>query len=148
MLFCLRIWCSWSKDGNRGGDATRRSSEAGAGVLHTNDACVASKSIDGMAKVMAAIVEVIGKFKLTASGKKPDTLLMRVKPKKEGPPQPIPLPLIVEAVGYRYDSPTTDFQYMGGHVNEDGELATAGAEQRRVLQEVLPRALWQIESTV
>ena len=71
--------------------------------------------------MMTTIVEVFGEFGLAVSEKKTETLLMRApekQPKKGGSPAP---PLVVEAAGQRY-AQTTQFQYLGGLVNEDGEL--------------------------
>ena len=40
------------------------------------------------------------------------------QPKKGGPPPP---PLVIEAAGQKY-AQTDQFRYLGGLVNEDGEL--------------------------
>ena len=82
--------------------------------------------------MMTTIVEVFGEFGLTVSEKKTETLLMRApekQPKKGGSPPP---PLVIEAAGQKY-AQTTQFRYLGGLVNEDGELTqeiSHGAEQR------------------
>ena len=55
------------------------------------------------------------------SEKKTETILMQApekQPKKGGSPPP---PLVIEAAGQKY-AQTTQFRYLGGLVNEDGEL--------------------------
>lgn len=79
------------------------------------DAGVVSRSADGSARVMTAIMEVFGEFGLTVSEKKTETFLMRVKGKKPAPTtRP---PLISEAAEQRY-AETAEFRYMCGLVNE------------------------------
>ena len=105
-------------------------------ILYTyinRHAGVVSRSQEGLARMMTTIVEVFGEFGLTVSEKKTETLLMRApekQPKKGGSPPP---PLVIEAAGQKY-AQTTQFRYLGGLVNEDGELtqerSTTGAEQR------------------
>ena len=59
------------------------------------------------------------------SEKETETLLMRApeKPAKKGGPSPPSRPplLVVEAAGQRYTQ-TTEFRYLGGMVNENGDL--------------------------
>ena len=72
--------------------------------------------------VRNTIVEVFGAFGLAVSEKKTEALLMRVpekQPKKGGSPPP---PLVIEAAGQKYYAQTAQFRYLGGLVNEDGEL--------------------------
>ena len=91
------------------------------GMFYADDAGVVSRSQEGLARMMTTIVEVFGEFGLTVSEKKTETLLMRApekQPKKEGSPPP---PLVIEAAGQKYVQ-TTQFRYLGGLVNEDGEL--------------------------
>ena len=64
------------------------------------------------------------------------------QPKKGGSPPP---PLVIEAAGQKY-AQTAQFRYLGGLVNEDGELAQE--INHRMHQEVLPGALRPAESTV
>ena len=71
--------------------------------------------------MMTIIVEVLGALGLTISGKKTETLLIRSpekQPKKGGSPPP---PLVIEAAGQKY-AQTAQIRYLGGLVNEDGEL--------------------------
>ena len=103
------------------------------GMFYADDAGVVSRSQEGLARMMTTIVEVFGEFGLTVSEKKTETLLMRApekQPKKGGSSPPT---LVIEATGQKY-AQTTQFRYLGGLVNEDGELTqerpTTGAEQR------------------
>ena len=104
--------------------------------------------------MMTTIVEVFGEFGLTVSEKKTETLLMRApekQPKKGGSPPP---PLVIEAAGQKY-AQTTQFRYLGGLVNEDGELTqeinhrsrAAWACIRRFSRELFdrPRAPWRLK---
>ena len=91
------------------------------GVLYADDAGIVSRSQEGLTRMMTLIVEVFGAFDLTVSEKKAETLLVRApekQPKKGGSP---PLPLVIEAAGQKY-AQTAQFRYLGGFVNEDGEL--------------------------
>ena len=91
------------------------------GMFYADDAGVVSRSQEGLARMMTIIVEVSGEFGLTVSEKKIETLLMRApekQPKKGGSPPP---PLVIEAAGQKC-AQTTQFRYLGGLVNEDGEL--------------------------
>ena len=103
--------------------------------------------------MMTTIVEVFGKFGLTVSEKKTETLLMRApekQPKKGGSP---PL-LVIEAAGQKY-AQTAQFRNFGGLVNEDGELTqeinhrsrAAWACIRRFSRELFdrPRAPWRLK---
>ena len=117
-------------------------------------AVVVSRSQEGLARMMTTIAEVFGEFGLTVSEKMTETLLMRApekQPKKEGSPPP---PLVIEAAGQKY-AQTTQFRYLGGLVNEDGELTqeinhrsrAAWACIRRFSQELSdrPRAPWRLK---
>ena len=103
------------------GTPLERARRAVWGILYADDAGVVSRSREGLTRMMTTIVEVFGEFGLTMSEKKTETLLMRApekQPKKGGPPPP---PLIIEAAGQKY-AQTAQFRYLGGLVNEDGEL--------------------------
>ena len=93
-------------------------------------------------------------FGLTVSEKMTETLLMRApekQPKKGGSPPP---PLVIEAAGQKY-AQTAQFRYLGGLVNEDGELTqeinhrrrAAWACIRRFSRELFgrPRAPWRLK---
>ena len=124
------------------------------GMFYADDAGVVSRSQEGLARMMTTIVEVFGEFGLTVSEKKTETLLMRApekQPKKGGSPPP---PLVIEAAGQKYTQ-TNQFRYLGGLVNEDGELAqeinhrsrAAWACIRRFSRELFdrPRAPWRLK---
>ena len=124
------------------------------GMLYAGDAGVVSRSQEGLTRMMTTIVEVFGEFGLTVSEKKTETLLMRApekQPKKGGPPPP---PLAIEAAGQKY-AQTAQFRYLGGLVNEDGELTqdinhrsrAAWACTRRFSRELFdrPRAPWRLK---
>ena len=122
------------------------------GMFYADDAGVVSRFQEGLAIMMTTIVEVFGEFGLTVSEKKTETLLMRApekQPKKGGSPPP---PLVIEAAGQKY-AQTTQFRYLGGLVNEDGELTQEINHRSRaawacINQEVLLGALRPAESTV
>eukprot|EP00903_Cladosiphon_okamuranus_P011258 g10616.t1 len=76
-------------------------------------------SLEGLARIMTITVEVLREFGLTVSERKTETLVMRVKEKQ--PPLMPPQPLIYEAAGQSY-AQTTEVQYLGGLVNEQGDL--------------------------
>ena len=125
-------------------------------MLCADDAGVVSRSQEeGLTVMMTIIVEVFGVFSLTVSEKKTETLLMREpekQPKKGGSPPP---PLVIEAAGQKY-AQTAQFRYLGGLVNEDGELTqeinnrsrAAWACIRRFSQELFdrPRAPWRLKA--
>ena len=131
-----------------------RAQRAVWGMFYADDAGVVSRSQEGLARMMTTIVEVFGEFGLTVSEKKTETLLMRApekQPKKGGSPPP---PLVIEAAGQKY-AQTTQFRYLGGLVNEDGELTqeinhrsrAAWACIRRFSRELFdrPRAPWRLK---
>ena len=65
------------------------------GMLYTDDACIVSRSPQGLAKITEAIVEVCRAFALTVSTKKTDTMCM--------PPPRTPRTMVqVEAAGQTY----------------------------------------------
>ena len=124
------------------------------GMLYADDAGVVSRSQEGLTRMMTTIVEVFGEFGLTVSEKKTETLLMRApdkQPTKRGSPPP---PLVIEAAGQKY-AQTAQFRYLGGLVNEDGELTqeinhrsrAAWACIRKFSRELFdrPRAPWRLK---
>ena len=123
-------------------------------MFYADDAGVVSRSQEGLARMMTTIVEVFGEFGLAVSEKKTETPLMRApekQPKKGGSPPP---PLVIEAAGQKY-AQTAQFRYLGGLVNEDGELTqdvnhrsrAAWACIRRFSRELFdrPRAPWRLK---
>ena len=91
------------------------------GVLYADDAGIVSRSQEGLTRMMTLIVEVFGAFGLTVSEKKAETLLVRAPEKQPKKGRSPPLPLVIEAAGQKY-AQTAQFRYLGGFVNEDGEL--------------------------
>ena len=123
-------------------------------MLYADDASVVSRSQEGLTRMMTLIVEMFGAFGLTVSEKKTETLLMwalEKQPKKGGSPPPL---LVIEAAGQKY-AQTTQFRYLGGLVNEDGDLTQeinhwsreAWACIRRFSRELFdrPRAPWRLK---
>ena len=136
------------------GTPLERARRAVWGMLYADDAGVVSRSQEGLTRMMTTIVEVFGALGLTVSEKKTKTLLTRTpekQPKKGGPPPP---PLAIEAAGQKY-AQTAQFRYLGGLVNEDGELTqeinhrsrAAWACIRRFSRELSdrPRAPWRLK---
>ena len=136
------------------GTPLERARRAVWAMLCADDAGVVSRSQEGLTRMMTTIVEVFGAFGLTVSEKKAETLLMRApekQPKKWWLPPP---PLIIEAAGQKY-AQTAQFRYLGGIVNEDGELTqeinhrsrAAWACIRRFSRELFdrPRAPWRLK---
>ena len=67
------------------------------GMLYADDAGIASKSAEGLAKMMTVIVTVFEAAGLTVSEKKTETMLLRTP---DQPPRTSPL--VIEAAGQRY----------------------------------------------
>ena len=124
------------------------------GMLYADDACVVSRSQEGLTRMMTIIAKVFGAFGLTVSEKKTETLLMRPlekQPKKGGSPPP---PLVIESAGQKY-AQTAQLRYLGGLVNEDCELTqeinhrsrASWACTRRFCRELFdrPRAPWRLK---
>ena len=136
------------------GTPLERARRAVWGMLYADDAGVVSISQEGLTRMMTIIVEVVGAFGLTVSEKKTETLLMRA-PEKQSKKGRSPLPpLVIEAAGEKY-AQTAQFRYLGGLVNQDGELTqeinhrsrAAWACIRRFSRELFdrPRAPWRLK---
>ena len=136
------------------GTPLERARRAVWGMLYADDAGVVSRSQEGLTSMMTTIVEMFGSFGLIVLEKKTETFLMRApekQPKKGGSP---PLPVVIEAAGQKYTQ-TAQFRYLGGLVNEDGELTqeinhrsrAAWVCIRRFSRELFdrPRAPWRLE---
>ena len=105
--------------GARKGTTLVRVRKAVWGMLYAADAGVVSKIADRLANDHRCHRGVWG-VGLTASEKKTEPLLMRIKEKKSPPPPPPP-PLSVEAGGQRYTQ-TIESECLGGLVAEHGYL--------------------------
>ena len=136
------------------GTPLERARRAVWGMLYADDAGVVSRSQEVLTRMMTTSMEVFGEFGLTVSEKKTETLLMRApenQPKKGGSTLP---PLVIEAGGQTY-AQTAQFRYLGGLVNEDGELTkeinhrsrAASGCIRRFSRELFdrPRAPWRLK---
>ena len=79
-------------------------------MLYANDACIVSRSPEGLAKIMEVIVEVCRAFALTVSAKKTETMCM--------PPPRTPRTMVrIEAAGQIYKQ-VQSFTYLGGAVTD------------------------------
>ena len=85
------------------------------GMLYADDACIVSRSPQGLAKMMEVIVEVCRPFALTVSAKKTEVMCM--------PPPCAPRTIVrVEAVGQTYKQ-VQSFTYLGGAVTETTNMS-------------------------
>ena len=75
--------------------------------LYADDACIVSRSPQGLAKVMDVIVEVCRAFALTVSAKKTETMCM-------SPPRTPRTMVRIEAAGQIYKQ-VQSFTYLRGH---------------------------------
>ena len=93
-------------------------------MLYADDAGIVSRSPEGLARMVAVIVEVFGAFGLTVSEKKTETLLMRALEKAQQPgetPTP-PLPALeIAAAGQKYHQ-VHQFVYLGALITEDTDI--------------------------
>ena len=90
------------------------------GMLYADDACIVSRSPQGLAKMMEVIVEVCRAFALTVSMKKTETMRMP-------PPRTI---VQVEAAGQTYKQ-VQFFTYLGGAVTEVPDMSVEIARRTR-----------------
>ena len=92
-------------------------------MLYANDACIISRSSQGLAKVMKVIVEVCRAFALTVSEKKTETMCM--------PPPCKPWTMVrVEAARQIYKQ-VQCFTYLGGTVTENPGISVEIARRAR-----------------
>ena len=93
------------------------------GMLYADDACIVSRSPQGLAKMMEAIVEVCRAFTLTVSAKKTETMYM--------PPPRTPRTMVrIEAAGQIYKQ-IQSFTYLGGAVTETPDMSVEIARRTR-----------------
>ena len=96
---------------------------AGRDMLYADDACIVSRSPQGLAKMMKVIVEVCRAFALTVSAEKTDTMCM--------PPPRIRRTIVrVEAAGQTYKQ-VQSFTYLGGAVIEIPDMSVEIARRTR-----------------
>ena len=93
------------------------------GMLYTDDACVVSRSPQGLAKMVEVIVEVRREFALTVSAKKTETMYM--------PPSRTPRTMVqIEAAGQIYKQ-VQSFTYLGDAVIETPDMSVEIARRTR-----------------
>ena len=94
------------------------------GMLYADDACIVSRSPQGLAKMMEVIVEVCRAFALIVSAKKTETMCM--------PPPRTPRTMMVriEAAGQIYKQ-VQSFTYLGGAVTETPDMSVEIARRTR-----------------
>ena len=93
------------------------------GMLYADDAYILSRSPQGLAKMMTAIVKVCRAFALTVSVKKTETMCM--------PPPRTPRTMVhVEAAGQTYKQ-VQSFTYLGGAVTEVPDMSVEIARRTR-----------------
>ena len=92
-------------------------------MLYADDACIVSRSPQGLAKMMEVIVEVCRAFALTVSAKKTKTMCM--------PSQRTPRTMArIEAAGQIYKQ-VQSFTYLGGAVTETPDMSVEIARRTR-----------------
>ena len=93
------------------------------GILCADDACIVSRSPQGLAKMMEVIVEVCRAFALTVSAKKTETMCM--------PPPRTPGTMVrIEAAGQTYKQ-VQSFTYLGSAVTETPDMSVEIARRTR-----------------
>ena len=93
------------------------------GMLYADDACIVSRSPQGLAKIVEVIVEVCRAFALAVSAKKTETMCM--------PPQRTPRTMVrIEAAGQIYKQ-VQSFTYLGGAVTETPDMSVEIARRNR-----------------
>ena len=93
------------------------------GTLYADDACIVSRSPQGLAKMMEVIVEVCRAFALTVSAKKTETMCMP-------PPRTSRTMVRIEAAGQIYKQ-VQSFTYLGGAVTETPDMSIEIARRTR-----------------
>ena len=85
------------------------------GMLYADDACIVSRSPQGLAKMMELVVEVCRAFASTVSAKKTETMCM--------PPPRTPRTMVrIEAAGQIYKQ-VQSFTYLGGAVTQTPDMS-------------------------
>ena len=92
-------------------------------MLYADDACIVSRSLHGLAKIMEVIVEACRAFALTVSAKKTETMGM--------PPPRTPRTMVrIEATGQIYQL-VQSFTYLGGAVAKSPDMFVEIARRAR-----------------
>ena len=94
-----------------------------SGMMYADDACIVSRSSQGLAKMMEFIVEVCRAFAFTVSTKKTETMCM--------PPPRTPRTVVqIQAAGQTYKQ-VQSFTYLGGAVTEVPDMSVEIARRTR-----------------
>ena len=93
------------------------------GMLYADDACIVSRSPQGLDKLMEVIVEVYRAFALPMSAKKTETMCMP-------PPRPPRTMVQIEAAGQIYKQ-VESFTYLGGAVAKTPDMSVEFARRTR-----------------
>ena len=107
------------------------------GMLNADDACIVSRSPQGLAKMMEVVVEVCRAFALTVTAKKTETICM--------PPRRTPRTMVqVEATGQTYKQ-VQSFTYLGGAVTEvPDNVSVEIVRQTHACWMRIRRYLWEL----
>ena len=92
-------------------------------MLCADDACIVSRSPQGLVKMMEVVVEVCRAFASTVSAKKTETMCMP-------PPRTSRTMVRVEAAGQTYKQ-VQSFTYLGGTVAETPDMSVEIARRTR-----------------
>ena len=105
-------------------------------MLYADDACIVSRSPQGLAKMMEVIVEVCRAFALTMSAKKTETMCM--------PPSRTPRTMVrIKAAGQIYKQ-VQSFTYLGGAVTETPDMSVEVARRTRACWMRIRRYSWEL----
>ena len=106
------------------------------GMLNADDACIVSRSPQGLAKMMEVIVGVCRAFALTVSAKKTETMCM--------PPPRTPRTMVqVKAAGQTFKR-VQSFTYLGGAVTEIPDMSVEIAKRTRACWMYIRRYLREL----
>ena len=103
------------------------------GMLYADDAGIASRSAEGLAKMITVIVTVFEAAGLTVSERKTENMLLRTPGQTSLAP-----PLVIEAASQRYRQ-TNQFLYLGGVIHESADLSFEIERRIRVYVGILQR---------
>ena len=80
------------------------------GMLYADDACIVSRSLQGLERIIATLVDVFDAFGLTVSEKNPETMSLPI-------PHATATPIAFNTTGQQYRQ-TTCFVRLGGAITE------------------------------
>ena len=92
-------------------------------MLYADDACIVSRSPQGLVKTMEVIVEVCRAFALTVSAKKTETMCM--------PPSRTPRTMVRIEAAWQIYKQVQSFTHLGGAVTETPVMSIEIARQTR-----------------